>query len=115
MAIEAQAGRRDARARGPLDGVVAVAAVDPVVGDVVSVVELERLLDRLALPGEQRAAHPQHAAGDRAREQPADREQRDLRDRVAPDREEGAHGPWWCAESGRSEGERLLRGVRGVL
>ena len=74
-----------------LHQVMAVAAVDAFVADVVAVIELHRLVHRRLLLREERRAHVDHRAGDRPREQQRDHDQPDAEGGVRGGLEERAH------------------------
>ena len=71
--------------------VVAIEAVDAVVAHVMAVVERDRLIDRVVLPGDVRRSYPEHHR-DGSPDDGRDRdEQADAEDRVGPGREERGH------------------------
>src|SRR5205085_3922337 len=92
VAVEAQRGRRNPREVRFLHRRVAVAAVDPFVTDVVPVIELDRLIDRILLLRVQRTADVDHRPrDDSAREEQEKPEQREAERGVRRRLEEGAH------------------------
>src|ERR1700694_5962217 len=64
VAVEADRSWRHARGRRLLHQVVAVAAIDAFVADVVPVIELHRLIDRVLLLRIERSSHVDHRTGD---------------------------------------------------
>jgi len=77
VAVHARLGRRHARERRRLDGRVAIATVDAVVGDVVLVAERNRLLDGLTDLGHPRRTHVElgHPEGHRCPDDAAEKDE----------------------------------------
>src|SRR5471032_1786130 len=92
VAIEAEAGRRNSRPLRLLHQIMAVATIDAFVADVMAMVELHRLIDRVLLLGEERSAYVNHRPGDETpAAQQREGEDRDPKTRVRGRLEECAH------------------------
>src|SRR5262252_2360547 len=91
VAVHAELRLRHARCGRAIDRVVAVAAVDVVVADVMAVIELDRLFDRILHAARERRARIQHQAQRHARGPGGDDKKRDLRQGVVSGAEERTH------------------------